>query len=78
MSESQAVYQDDLTVRCRNCGAVIGQYERRRDQVWLRVGIISCRTIRAVCQCGAEFDFDSSQKRLEKLIERSRRLKDML
>jgi len=75
MSETQAAY---LAVKCPKCGRCVGDYKKMGDQIWLSVGALTCRTIRAVCECGAEFDFDSSQKQLEMLIERSRRLNNML
>lgn len=73
MSESLTAY---LTVKCPKCGRCIGDYRKMGDQIWLSVGPLTCRTIRAFCECGCEFDFDSSHKRLEMLIERSRRLKN--
>ena len=70
MSEPRAAYLSDLSVTCPKCGRVIGHYQKHGDQVWLRVGIITCRVIRSVCDCGYEFDYDASQKKLERLIER--------
>jgi len=75
MTESQAAYLD---VCCPCCRKYIGSYKQVNGKVWLRVGIINCRVIRAVCECGADFDFDASQKKLEQLVERSKRIKDML
>lgn len=70
MTEPRTAYLSDLSVTCPKCGRVIGQYQKHGDQVWLRIGIITCRVIRSVCDCGYEFDYDASQKKLEQLIER--------
>lgn len=70
MTESPAVYLEDTAVKCPSCGRVVGHYQQVQQQVWLRVGCLSCREIRAVCECGAEFDYMVSGKRLERLIER--------
>lgn len=71
MTETQASYlPDETAVTCPKCGRVIGIYSQVGTQVWLRVGTLTCRVIRAKCECGAEFDFDASGKRLEDLINR--------
>ena len=72
MSESPAVYDSDTRVTCPSCGRVVGHYQQVGGQVWLAVGCLSCRVIRAVCECGAEFDYMASGKRLERLIEKSK------
>ena len=70
MTETPAVYLSDTAVRCPNCGRVVGEYRKVGTQVWLAVGCLTCREIRAKCECGAEFDYMSSAKKLEDLIER--------
>lgn len=74
MSETQAVYHSDTLVRCPACGRIVGEYTQVGTQVWLNVGCLTCRVIRAKCECGAEFDYMASGKRLERLIERSKDL----
>lgn len=74
MTETQAPYlTDDTAVTCPKCGQLVGWYKKVGSQVWLDVGPITCRVIRATCNnCGAEFDFDASGKRLEDLIKRAK------
>lgn len=72
MTETPAVYDSDTRVTCPSCGRVVGHYRQVGTQVWLAVGCLSCRVIRAVCECGAEFDYMASGKRLERLIEKSK------
>ena len=72
MTESPAVYLSDTAVRCPSCGRVVGHYTQVKGQVWLTVGYLTCRVIRAVCECGAEFGYMASGKRLERLIEKSK------
>lgn len=70
MTETQADYLTDTAVTCPKCGRVVGYYFPVNSQIWLKVGKITCRVIRAKCECGSEFDFDASSKRLEDLIDR--------
>ena len=75
MTESQSAY---LSVPCPNCGKPVGDYRQVDGQIWLRIGSLTCRVVRATCDCGSPFDFDASGKKLERLLERRQKAKDML
>jgi len=64
MNDSEAI------VKCPECGREIGCYKPNEGAVWLKIGPLLIRVLRAKCDCGFEFDFDVSTKRLEDLIER--------
>jgi len=61
---------NQAVVKCPKCGRVIGHYEPMQGAVWLKIGSLSVRVLRSFCECGFEFDFDVSTKRLEDLLER--------
>ena len=74
MTDGFTGIDQEATVRCPKCGQKIGYYEPRHGTVWLKIGHLSVRVLRSYCECGFEFDFDVSTKRLEELIKRIKEL----
>lgn len=82
--EEKAVYntkagtEPDPTnaVRCTGCDEIVGYYERRDGQIWLRMpdGLLIFYA-GGLHKCGAEFRWSVSMKRLEILVERVQRHK---
>ena len=58
-------------VLCQACGGVIGNYVNGQDgRVMIRVGTVTLRDAWGWCGCGEQWIFHSSDKQLEKLIEK--------
>lgn len=63
----------DHDVDCVECGFNLGEYVQVGDDVWLSVGNLMLKVAHGKCViCGTEWHFVSSDKKLERLIERMR------
>ena len=66
----------DKLVMCSECMRVIGFYQEVDGQVMLKIGGVNVWSLHGNCtRCDAEFHFSSSEKRLERLVERTLRLR---
>lgn len=67
--------EDPKPILCSQCGGMIGVYESGPDgRVWLRLdgsGLL-VRDMNAIHQCGQVWNFHTSDKALEDLLQRAR------
>ena len=61
---------------CANCGAIIGEYIETNNRIWLKIGIVTLEYAHGKCDCGAAWHWATSDKTIERLIERRRLLAD--
>ena len=74
MSEIIEPYQGDRTVICQRCRVVIGTYTEIDGRTWLQIGVVVVRDFSGRCQvCSAPVYFHSTDKTLEKVLERRRK-----
>jgi hypothetical protein len=66
----------DEQVTCK-CGLPIGIYVLREGKIWLRVGTLEVYAAHGVCAvCGEQFHWASSDKRLDDLIARVKKMRE--
>ena len=58
-----------MSVICQQCGVEIGQYVEDGGRVCLQIGAVILDAAHGRCQCGVEWHWSSSEKRLEMLLE---------
>ena len=67
--ETAPIEQAPEYVTC-TCGQAIGAYQQVGGHVLLRLGGVLLSSAHGVCTCGKDFHWASSDRTLERLIER--------
>ncbi len=59
-------------VECLNCGAPLGRYCQVGERVWIQIDQVRLYAAHGICaQCGEEWHWVSTEKRLEQMIARA-------
>ncbi len=62
-----------MIILCSNhqCNQLIGEYVQVRNEIWLLIGGVKLFAAHGICaNCGKEYHFYASEKKLEKIIAR--------
>ena len=65
-------------IRCYKCDQVIGELVEKDGGTLLRIGMIEVYRIHGNCACGAQLHWDSGEVRLQRLIKRAQRDRDII
>lgn len=71
MTEPKPTYTADDSVRCPGCSTGLGAYVCEGPETWLQIGPVRAKVVHGKCvNCGQDYHFVASEKRLEKLLKR--------